>query len=289
MLSLVTLAVLPMAAFAPAAIFAQQTQPSQYQQQQPGQPSPQQTPTQPSPSQTPPAQQPAPQQTPTQPAPSQTPPAQPAPQQTPTQPAPSQTPPAQPAPQQTPTQPAPSQTPPAQPAPQQAPTQPAPQPAMPEPQATGPTTTIEGAVTNVVVFGCGTTATAAMNRQPVTAGPSSVPGASAAGSAPAAQQPPTSPGTGPGCSAVLVITPGVNWAQLEQIEATAAGENGGGAAGFGGPLRVVLGPQATVTTKDNAGISLLDLPKGSVVKVDYAVRNDVPVATNVDVIWHAGQ
>ncbi len=159
----------------------------------------------------------------------------------------------------------------------------------PGPEATGPTTTIEGAVTNLVALTCGTaTATAAMNSQPVTTSPSSMPGAIPA-SGYAAQQPITSPSAGQGCSAVLLITPGVNWAQVAQTELPASGETAGGLVGFGVPLRVVVGPKATLTTRDNAEISLLDLPKGSVVKVDYAVRNDVPVATNIDVIWHAGQ
>ena len=207
-------------------------------------------------------------QQPSQPQPAQQEPAQqqPAPQQTPAQPLP-------------PTQPSPSQ----QPAPQQTPVQPA-QPAPAEPQTTGPTTTIEGAVTHFVSVGCGPSATAAKKGESVKSARSiGTPGAAATVSA---AEPPTS---GQGCSAVLQITPGVNWAQVARSELADQREKTGGLPVFGAPVSVVVVPQATLTTRGGSDISLQDLAKGSVVKIDYAVRNDVPVATNIDVTWHAGQ
>jgi hypothetical protein len=95
--------------------------------------------------------------------------------------------------------------------------------------------------------------------------------------------------TGQGCSAVLQITPGVNWAQVAQSEMVDQRETAGGLPGFGVPVSVVVGPNATMTTRDGSAMSFLDLVKGSVVRVDYAVRNGVPIATNIDVTWHAGQ
>jgi hypothetical protein len=174
--------------------------------------------------------------------------------------------------------------------PQQAPasptTQPAPAPA--EPQATGPTGTIEGAVTNVVAYTCGTAAsTTAMNSQPATTTtPSSAPSTiTPAGTTTTAQ----TPGTTQGCSAVLLITPGISWAQLVQTELTGASETAGRPGGYFTPFSVVVGPKATIATRDNADMSLMDLSRGAVVKVDYTVQNDVAVATNVDVLWHAGE
>src|SRR5262249_17409534 len=52
-----------------------------------------------------------------------------------------------------------------------------------------------------------------------------------------------------------------------------------------GPARRVAGPQANA----RGALAVDDVVGWSVVKVDYAVRNDVPVATNIDVIRHAGQ
>jgi hypothetical protein len=258
-LSLVVGTVLPMTALLPAPLVAQQPAQPQPAQQQPAQPEPAQ-------------QQPA------QPQPAQQQPAQPQPgQQQPAQPQPAQQQPAQPLPPTQPTQPAPQQ------APAQPTTQPTPAPA--EPQATGPTATIEGAVTNVVAYTCGTAAQTAMNTQrAASTNPTGMPGTT-----PAAVSQPQTPSTGQGCSAVLLITPGVNWAQVAHSELTETGETAGGVVGFGTPVRVVVGAKVTMTTRDNADLSLLDLSRGSVVKVDYAVINDVPIATNVDVIWHAGE
>jgi hypothetical protein len=195
--------------------------------------------------------------------------------------------------QQQPAQQQPAQQPPAQPLPptqpsqpQLAPAQPTTEPAPAEPQATGPTATIEGAVTNVMAYTCGTAAGTAMNNQPeTTTNPPTMPGTPSTGAVSGAQ----TPSTGQGCSAVLLIAPGVNWVQVAHSELPEAGETAGGVAGFGVPVTVVVGPKATLTTRDNADLSLLDLTRGSVVKVDYAVHNDVPIATNIDVIWHAGQ
>lgn len=88
---------------------------------------------------------------------------------------------------------------------------------------------------------------------------------------------------------MLLIAPGVGWEQVVHGELTETGETAGGAGGYFIPVRVVVPPKVAMTTRDNADLSLLDLTRGAVVKVNYTYFNDTPVATSVDVIWHAGQ
>ena len=197
-----------------------------------------------------PAQQSAPQQIPGTPG-SPTP--QPSPEQTPMTPtSPAQ----QPSPEQTPMtptspaqQPSPEQTPmtPTSPAQQFSPEQ------TPAAQApAGPTMTVEGAVTSVKTSPCGEVSDQ-------TTGAIS--------------------GTAAGCVGVIEIAPGVSWAgavraQMRDTDAMPI---------TGVPIRVLVAQHSPLQSQ-NSTTSLMDLKPGAIVRIDYQVVNDVPIATDVNVM-----
>jgi hypothetical protein len=197
-----------------------------------------------------PAQQSAPQQTPGTPGfPTQ----QPSPEQTPMTPA---SPAQQPSPEQTPMRPA---SPAQQPSPEQTPMTPASPAQQPSPEQTpaaqapaGPTMTVEGAVTSVKTSPCGEVSDQ-------TTGPTS--------------------GTAAGCVGVVEIAPGVSWAgvvraQMRDTDAMPI---------TGVPIRVLVAQHSPLQSQ-NSTTSLMALKQGAIVRIDYQVVNDVPIATDVNVM-----